>query len=73
MRRIIPQAICTRYGLAIGANLAWLVWIIIVLLFPISWPISLLLDFLLGGEQGTFFRRARTSCPILFFIYYYYY
>ncbi|ELR17952.1 uncharacterized protein ACA1_208300 [Acanthamoeba castellanii str. Neff] len=56
---IIPQAICTRYGLAIGANLAWLVWIIIILLFPISWPISLLLDFLLGGEQGTFFRRAQ--------------
>eukprot|EP01087_Luapelamoeba_hula_P011026 TRINITY_DN2962_c0_g1_i1.p1 TRINITY_DN2962_c0_g1~~TRINITY_DN2962_c0_g1_i1.p1 ORF type:complete len:735 (+),score=136.17 TRINITY_DN2962_c0_g1_i1:270-2474(+) len=55
---VIPQALCTRFGLAIGANLFWLVWIIIIVLFPISWPISLVLDVLLGGEHGTFFRRA---------------
>eukprot|EP01104_Vermistella_antarctica_P021650 TRINITY_DN994_c0_g1_i2.p1 TRINITY_DN994_c0_g1~~TRINITY_DN994_c0_g1_i2.p1 ORF type:complete len:660 (-),score=148.71 TRINITY_DN994_c0_g1_i2:31-1950(-) len=56
---IIPQALCTRYGLAIGANLAWFVWIIIALTFVVSWPISKLLDCILGaGEHGTFYRRA---------------
>ncbi|KAL6041282.1 CNNM transmembrane domain-containing protein, variant 3 [Balamuthia mandrillaris] len=53
---IIPQAVCTRWGLAIGAYLSWLVWILIVLLGVVSYPISLLLDYLLGS-QGTFYRR----------------
>jgi len=56
---VMPQAICSRYGLAIGANLAWLVWCLIAILFPVAWPISLLLDFLLGGEKATFFRRSQ--------------
>jgi len=55
---IIPQAVCTRYGLQIGAGLSWLVWILIGALFVIAWPISKLLDFLLGSDHGTFFRRA---------------
>jgi len=55
---IIPQAICTRYGLAIGAHLFWLVWLIIILFFPITFPISKLLDFLLGGNHVTYFRRT---------------
>eukprot|EP01113_Clastostelium_recurvatum_P035190 TRINITY_DN486_c0_g1_i2.p1 TRINITY_DN486_c0_g1~~TRINITY_DN486_c0_g1_i2.p1 ORF type:complete len:554 (+),score=134.04 TRINITY_DN486_c0_g1_i2:68-1729(+) len=55
---IIPQAICTRYGLQIGASLSWVVWFLIALLFPLGWPISKLLDAILGKEHGTFFRRA---------------
>ena len=56
--RIIPQAICTRFGLAIGGHLYWFVWILIIVVFPIAWPISKLLDVILGGTHGTFFRRA---------------
>ena len=55
---VVPQAICTRYGLAIGANVSPLVWFLIAITFPISWPIAKLLDCLLGSEHGTFFRRS---------------
>ncbi|XP_004345603.2 CBS domain-containing protein [Capsaspora owczarzaki ATCC 30864] len=56
---VIPQALCTRYGLSIGANMAWLVKILMVLTFPLSYPIAKLLDCLLGHENKTFFRRAQ--------------
>ncbi len=37
---MIPQAVCSRHGLAIGANLVWLVKILMVLCFPISYPVG---------------------------------
>ncbi|KAM7440167.1 hypothetical protein ABFA07_010572 [Porites harrisoni] len=55
---VVPQALCTRYGLAIGATLAPFVKALMVLLFVVAWPISKLLDCLLGHEHSTFFRRA---------------
>lgn len=36
--------------------------VLMVLLFIVAWPISKLLDCLLGHEHSTFFRRAGTSC-----------
>ncbi|XP_033098545.1 DUF21 domain-containing protein At4g33700-like isoform X2 [Anneissia japonica] len=57
---VVPQAICTRYGLAIGATLSPLVWVFMLLLLPISFPIAKVLDILLGKETGTFFRRAES-------------
>eukprot|EP01122_Echinamoeba_exundans_P016491 TRINITY_DN8375_c0_g1_i1.p1 TRINITY_DN8375_c0_g1~~TRINITY_DN8375_c0_g1_i1.p1 ORF type:complete len:494 (-),score=82.10 TRINITY_DN8375_c0_g1_i1:28-1509(-) len=54
---IIPQAICARWGLAVGASVSWLVWGLMGLLLPISWPISKILDFVLGHKQSTLFRR----------------
>lgn len=56
--RIVPQAICTRFGLAIGYYFSPLVWLLLVILFPISFPIALLLDKILGKGHNTFFRRA---------------
>lgn len=38
--QVIPQAICTRYGLAVGANFVWLVRILMVICYPISYPIG---------------------------------
>ena len=55
---IIPQAICTRFGLAVGAYTYWFVWILIALLSPVAWPISKLLDCVLGEEEQTLYRRA---------------
>lgn len=55
---VIPQALCTRYGLAIGAKMALFVKLLMLLLFVVAWPISKLLDCLLGHEHSTFFRRA---------------
>ncbi|XP_047250030.1 DUF21 domain-containing protein At1g47330-like [Capsicum annuum] len=37
---IIPQAICTCYGLTVGATVAPLVQLLLRLFFPIAYPIS---------------------------------
>lgn len=56
---VIPQAICTRYGLAVGANFVWLVRILMVVCYPISYPIGKILDFALGHNESALFRRAQ--------------
>lgn len=38
--QVIPQAICTRYGLAVGSNFVWLVRILMFLCYPIAYPIG---------------------------------
>lgn len=63
---VVPQAICTRYGLAIGAHLSLLVKFLMLITLPISWPLSKLLDCILGTEHGTFFRRAELSALVDF-------
>ncbi|KAL5746420.1 hypothetical protein ACOSP7_027566 [Xanthoceras sorbifolium] len=55
---IIPQALCSRYGLRVGAKLSVLVRLIVIVLFPISYPISKLLDLLLGKRHSALLRRA---------------
>jgi len=50
---IIPSAILTGpNSLCISAGLSWFVWCIIVVLFPLSWPIGKVLDLCLGEEHG---------------------
>jgi metal transporter CNNM len=58
---IIPQAVCTRYGLAVGAYSAWIVQALMVLTSPMSYPLSRLLDWVLGSEQSV--RRAAAASP----------
>ncbi|GJP53112.1 hypothetical protein CLOM_g12243 [Closterium sp. NIES-68] len=55
---IIPQAVCSRYGLAIGASLAPLVKVLVLLFYPIALPISKLLDLMLGASNEPLYRRA---------------
>eukprot|EP00842_Homolaphlyctis_polyrhiza_P004424 jgi/Hompol1/4983/HPOL_004106-RA len=55
---IIPQAVCARYGLQIGAFFAWPVRILINLLWIIAYPIAQLLDAILGHKHGVIYRRA---------------
>ncbi|GLT47583.1 hypothetical protein SLA2020_212700 [Shorea laevis] len=54
---IIPQSVCSRYGLAIGAAVAPIVRVLVWICFPVAFPISKLLDFLLG-HRVALFRRA---------------
>jgi ankyrin repeat/SOCS box protein 13/metal transporter CNNM len=54
---IIPQALCHRFGLAIGATLVPLVQFLMVLLFIIAYPISRVLDYLLGHGGLSLFKR----------------
>ncbi|KAK6155644.1 hypothetical protein DH2020_009892 [Rehmannia glutinosa] len=55
---IIPQSVCSRYGLSIGAKLSVVVRLLVIIVFPISYPISKLLDWLLGKGHSALLRRA---------------
>mgnify|MGYP000418357078 CR=1 FL=1 len=54
---ITPQAVCSRYALAIGSKLIWLLVIFTVLLYVIAKPIALILDQVLGEEMGTIHNK----------------
>lgn len=56
---IVPQAVCSRYRLAVGARLSWLVRVVMILTAPISWPLGKLLDWILGQGHHALFRRAQ--------------
>ncbi|CAN8311097.1 unnamed protein product [Cochlearia groenlandica] len=60
---IIPQAICSRYGLAVGANFLWLVRILMILCYPIAYPIGKILDVVIG-HNDTLFRRAQLKALV---------
>mmetsp|Transcript_1813 Transcript_1813/g.5272 ORF Transcript_1813/g.5272 Transcript_1813/m.5272 type:complete len:559 (-) Transcript_1813:404-2080(-) len=61
---IIPQAVCSRYGLAVGSYSAWLVRILMFVCFPVAWPISKLLDYLLGSDHSALFRRGQLKALV---------
>jgi metal transporter CNNM len=63
---IIPQAVCSRYGLAVGAAMSPVVRILLVVFFPISYPISKLLDAILGKRHGSLFRRSELKTLVDF-------
>ncbi|PNY27243.1 Protein MAM3 [Tolypocladium capitatum] len=55
---IVPQSICVRYGLAIGGYMSKPVLILMYLLSPIAWPTAKLLDWILGEDHGTVYRKS---------------
>ncbi|KAI3423938.1 hypothetical protein D9Q98_009772 [Chlorella vulgaris] len=54
---VVPQAVCKRYGLQVGAYMAWFVSFLMLLTAAITWPIGKLLDWVLGAESPLFKRR----------------
>mmetsp|Transcript_106900 Transcript_106900/g.212279 ORF Transcript_106900/g.212279 Transcript_106900/m.212279 type:complete len:416 (+) Transcript_106900:43-1290(+) len=61
---ILPQSACSRYALRVGAITLPLTYVFMVVCFPVAWPISLLLDKLLGAEPSNAFTRK--SLLVLF-------
>lgn len=53
---IIPQAVCSRYGLSVGANCVWLVRVLMIICFPIAYPIGKILDSVFGHHEALFRR-----------------
>ncbi|XP_057429183.1 DUF21 domain-containing protein At4g14240-like [Lotus japonicus] len=60
---VIPQAICSRYGLAVGANFVWLVRVLMIICYPVAYPVGKVLDCLLGHNEALF-RRAQLKALV---------
>lgn len=55
---LIPQSVCARYGLQVGAYMAPFTRIVMMVLLPVAWPVARLLHLVLGPHQGTMYRRV---------------
>jgi metal transporter CNNM len=55
---VVPQSICVRYGLPIGAWMSPVVLGLMWIMSPIAWPTAKLLDYLLGEDHGTVYKKA---------------
>lgn len=53
--QIIPQSVCSRHGLAIGATVAPFVRVLVWICSPVAWPISKVIK-----KKHT----AMSSCPV---------
>ncbi|KAL9191440.1 hypothetical protein ACHAXT_001146 [Thalassiosira profunda] len=58
---IIPQALCSRFALRIGEKTVPIVKVIIVLLYPICKPLSMVLNKILGHEIGTTYSTSEMA------------
>ncbi|KAL2933868.1 hypothetical protein RDABS01_016987 [Bienertia sinuspersici] len=63
---IIPQSVCSRHGLAIGAAVSPFVRVLVWIFFPVAHPINKLLDLLLGRGHVALFRRAELKTRVNF-------
>lgn len=55
---IIPQSLCVKFGLSIGAFFSPYVEGLGLMLYPISKPIALLLDYVLGEPHGNTYEKS---------------
>ncbi|KAG9911830.1 DUF21-domain-containing protein, partial [Aureobasidium melanogenum] len=55
---VVPQSICVRFGLPIGAAMSPLVLGLMWIMAPVAWPTAKLLDWLLGEDHGTVYKKA---------------
>ncbi|KAG8855181.1 hypothetical protein FRB91_002601 [Serendipita sp. 411] len=63
---IIPQSLCAKYGLSIGAHCAPFVLVLMYIFFPIAWPIAKLLDWVLGAHDEHTYKKAELKTFLQF-------
>uniref|UniRef100_A0A3Q3J017 Metal transporter n=1 Tax=Monopterus albus TaxID=43700 RepID=A0A3Q3J017_MONAL len=56
---ILPHSVASRHGLAIASKTIWVTRLLMVISFPISYPISKLLDLILNQEISNFYTREK--------------
>ena len=54
---IVPQSICTKYGLAVGYYSCYLLYFLKALATPVAWPLGKLLDYILGHDESALPRH----------------
>ena len=59
LKLTLLQAICSRHGLAVGAKTILLTKFFMLVTAPLSFPISKILDCILGTEIGTVYNKQR--------------
>lgn len=55
---IVPQAVISRHALWFGSRTVWFTKIVIVVFYPVSYPISKVLDYFLGKELPTVYTKS---------------
>lgn len=55
---LIPQSVCSRYGLRVGASMAMFTRCVMIVLWPIAYPVSRIMHYTLGPHQGVVYRRS---------------
>ncbi|KAF2269608.1 DUF21-domain-containing protein [Lojkania enalia] len=55
---VLPQAVCVRWGLPIGAWMAPIVHCMMLLMSPVAWPTAKLLDKTIGEGHGTIYKKS---------------
>ena len=65
---IIPQSICSRHGLRLGAYTSWMIKFFMVVFLPVAWPLAFILDkvctgLLLGRLLVMCFCLSVAGCP----------
>jgi metal transporter CNNM len=63
---IIPQSVCAKHGLVIGAFFAPFIRLLIILFYPICFPIAKLLEFILGKNHGTIYNRDGKNSRLMY-------
>ena len=56
---IVPQAICARYAMRIGAIALPILHVFLFLFYPVAKPLSMVLDSALGEEKGITYNRSK--------------
>ncbi|XP_029466589.1 metal transporter CNNM1 [Rhinatrema bivittatum] len=56
---VAPYSVCSRHGLTIASRTIWLTRFLMVVSFPVCYPLSRLLDWALRQEISTFYTREK--------------